>query len=361
MITPFRIDVPQAELDDLFDRLDRTRWPDELPDAGTDYGVPLERVRTLAEYWRTSYDWRAHEARMNAWPQFTTGIDGENVHFLHIRSADPQALPLILTHGWPGSVVEFLDVIGPLSEEFHVVVPSIPGFGFSGPTHSRGWDVERVARAWAVLMDRLGYDRYGAQGGDWGSGISRALGVVAPDNVVGIHVNYLPTPAPRTPGARDGLSEEDLSRLAQIEHYLAHQPGARVVQATHPQTVAYALTDSPVGQLAWIADRFDDWADPASAISADHIVSDVMHYWLNASAGSSARLHHESGTGFWPCGQPMGVVVFAHDITRSIRAFAEQSYRITHWSEFDRGGHFAAIEAPELFVQDVRTFFRGVR
>ena len=361
MIKPFRIDIPQADLDDLTDRLARTRWPDELPDAGWDYGISLDRVRELAEYWRTSYDWRKHEAELNQYPQFTTEIDGQNIHFLHVRSSHPDALPLILTHGWPGSIVEFLDVIGPLSEDFHLVIPSIPGFGFSGPTRERGWDVQRVARAWAELMSRLGYDRYGAQGGDWGSAISRALGAIAPEHVVGVHLNYLPTPPPATLDGEVDLSEQDLDRLAGIKRYLSQQPGFRVIQSTRPQTLAYALTDSPVGQLAWIAEVFTEWADPQSAISTDRLLTNVMLYWLTGTAGSSARLHRESRTGPLPCPVPIGVAVFAHDITLSVRALAERAYTITHWTEFDHGGHFAALEVPDLLAGDVRAFFWHLR
>src|SRR4051794_40446002 len=216
-IGPFRIEIPQADLDDLTDRLSRTRWPDELPDAGWDYGIPLGYVRELAEYWLTSYDWRGHEARLNEFPQFTTEIDGQNVHFLHVRSAEPAALPLIITHGWPGSIVEFMDVIGPLTDPaahggdpadaVHVVAPSIPGFGFSGPTHEPGWDVPRIARAWAELMRRLGYDRYGAQGGDWGAGISRQLGMVDPAHVIGVHLNTLNTYRPSDPAELAELND----------------------------------------------------------------------------------------------------------------------------------------------------------
>lgn len=360
MIEPFRIDIPQSDLDDLTDRLARTRWPDELPDAGSDYGIPLGRVKKLAEYWRTAYDWRKHEAELNDLPQYTAEIDGQNVHFLHVRSAAPDALPLIITHGWPGSIVEFLDVIGPLSEGFHLVIPSIPGFGFSGPTTERGWDVHRVARAWAELMRQLGYDRYGVQGGDWGSAISRALGAVAPDQVVGVHLNYLPTPPP--PDWEGDLSEEDLARLDRIRQFVAQRPGYQVLQATRPQTVAYVLADSPVAQLAWIADRFDEWIDPRSEISTDRLLTNVMLYWLTGTAGSSARLARESSFGGpLACPSPMGVAVFAHDITRSIRPFAERAYAITRWTEFDRGGHFAAMEVPDLFVGDVREFFRDLR
>jgi pimeloyl-ACP methyl ester carboxylesterase len=357
VIEPFRIDIPQADLDHLAERLARTRWPDELPGAGWDYGIPLARVQELAEYWHTVYDWRKWEAKLNSHPQFTTEIDGQRIHFLLVRSADPDALPLILTHGWPGSIVEFLDVIGPLSQEFHLVIPSIPGFGFSGPTSERGWDVHRVARAWAELMRRLGYDRYGAQGGDWGSGISRLLGAIAPEHVVGVHLTYLPTPPP--PDGEAGLSKQDIARVERIKQFLAQRPGYMTLQATRPQTLAYALTDSPAGQLAWIAEKFTEWTDPRSQISTDSLLTDVMLYWLTGSAGSSARLTRESAFGGpLPCPVPVGVAVFAHDITLAVRPLVERVYQVKQWSEFDRGGHFAAMEVPDLFVDDVRAFFR---
>ncbi|QFZ18160.1 epoxide hydrolase family protein [Saccharothrix syringae] len=356
MIEPFELDVPQADLDDLADRLARTRWPDELPGAGFDYGFPLARARALADHWLNHYDWRRHEAELNAFPQFTTHVDGQRVHFLHVRSPRPDALPLVLIHGWPGSVVEFLDVVGPLSRDFHVVVPSIPGFGLSGPTTERGWDVTRVARAFTELMTRLGYPRYGAQGGDWGSGIAQAMGAVAPDRVVGVHVNYLPTP----PVEGVELSGEDRRRLDRIEGYLRQRPGYQVLQGTRPQTVAYALTDSPAGQLAWIAEKFTEWTDPASAIPVDRVLTNVMLYWLTGTAGSSARLTRESGLAPKPaCPAPLGVAVFAHDIVLPVRPLAERTHRVEHWSEFDRGGHFAALEVPDLLVADIRAFFAG--
>ena len=293
MIKPFRIDIPQADLDDLTDRLSRTRWPNEVADAGSDYGFPLARLRELAEYWRTGYDWREHEAKLNELPHFTTEIDGQNIHFVHVRSPKPDALALILTHGWPGSFLEFLDMIEPLSRDFHLVIPSIPGFGFSGPTHERGWDIVRVARAWAELMRRLGYERYGAQGGDFGAGISIALGTVAPERVIGVHLNYLPTrPVPDVE-----VSEADEARLDKIRQLMANRPAYQALQALTPQTIGYALTDSPVGQLAWIAERFAQWTDPASPISDEQMLTNISLYWLTATAASSGRFHHEAPRG----------------------------------------------------------------
>jgi pimeloyl-ACP methyl ester carboxylesterase len=356
MIESFRIDIPQADLDDLTDRLSRTRWPNEVADAGWDYGFPLARLKELAEHWGTRYDWRAHEAELNELPHFTTEIDGQNIHFVHVRSAKPDALALILTHGWPGSFLEFLDVIEPLSRDFHLVIPSIPGYGFSGPTHEGGWDAVRIAGAWAELMDRLGYERYGAQGGDFGSGISLALGAVAPDKVVGVHVNYLPTPP--DPDAHLDLSATDEARLDKVRQLMANRPPFQALQALTPQTIGYALTDSPVGQLVWIAERFEQWTDPRSQITDDRMLTDISLYWLTATAASSARLHHDAPRGRpAPCPVPVGVAVFAHDITQSVRPLAERRYDIRHWSEFEHGGHFAAMEVPDLFARDVRDFF----
>jgi pimeloyl-ACP methyl ester carboxylesterase len=350
------IHVPQADLDDLHERLARTRWPSDAPGAG--YGFPLARLRELADHWQHGYDWRAQEAEFNEYPQFETEIDGQRVHFFHVRAQRPGALPLILTHGFPGSVAEFLDVIEPLRRDFHLVIPSIPGFGFSGPTHERGWDVHRVARAWAVLMARLGYDRYGAQGGDWGSAISRSLGAQDAGHVVGVHLSYLPMPAPEAGDAV--LSAGDRARAEHIRTYVANQPAFRTMQATTPQSVGYLLTDSPVAQLAWIAERFADWSDPHTPVSDDRLLTDVMLYWLTRTAGSAARLHKESSYGALPCPVPIGVAVFAHDIVRAIRPYAESAYDIVHWSEFDRGGHFAPLEVPDVFAADVRGFFSGL-
>jgi epoxide hydrolase len=374
-ISPYRIDIPQDALDDLRDRLGRTRWPDELPGVGWDLGVPLGYLKGLAEYWATTYDWRGQEATLNESAQFTTIIDGQNVHFLHVRSPEPEALPLLITHGWPGSIAEFLDIIGPLADPaahggdptdaFHVIAPSIPGFGFSGPTHETGWNTVRVARAWAELMRRLGYERYGAQGGDTGALVSPELGRIDPEHLAGIHVNNLLTfPS----GQLDDLSDADQGRLKLMQRWQNEMAGYASIQSTRPQTLAYALTDSPVGQLAWIVEKFKEWTDPAAglpedAVDRDHILTDVSIYWLTATAGSSARLYYE-GARSWgqpsePSAVPTGVAVFPMDIT--IRSIAESQHNIVHWTEFDRGGHFAAMEAPDLLVADVREFFRPLR
>ncbi|MEO7910452.1 MAG: epoxide hydrolase family protein, partial [Roseiflexaceae bacterium] len=275
-IQPFTINIPQADLDDLRDRLARTRWPDELPGVGWSYGVSLGYLKELAEYWRTSYDWRTWEARLNELPQFTTAIDGQNIHFLHVRSPEPNALPLILTHGWPGSVAEFLNITGPLSnprahggdpaDAFHLVIPSIPGFGFSGPTHATGWATNRIANAWAELMHRLGYQRYGAQGGDFGAMVAPALGRVTADHVIGVHVNaatvgfipYEEVP----PDQLVSFSDVEKARLERLGHFMSEGNGYFQIQASRPQTLAYGLNDSPTGQLAWIVDKFKEWTYP---------------------------------------------------------------------------------------------------
>ncbi|MCW3838884.1 epoxide hydrolase [Micromonospora yasonensis] len=377
-MTPFRIEIPQDSLDDLRHRLAHTRWPEELPGAGWEAGVPLDYLKDLADYWQTTYDWRAHEARLNEFPQFTTVIDGQKMHFLHVRSPEPDALPLILTHGWPGSVVEFMKIIGPLTDParyggdpadaFHVVAPSLPGFGFSSPLAASGWNTNRVAHAWAELMRRLGYHRYGAQGGDTGAIVSPELGRVDPVHVLGVHVNNLGTFPSGDPAELVGLTEADQARLALMTTWGRDMSGYAIVQSTRPQTISYALTDSPVGQLAWIVEKFKEWTDPSAglpedAVDRDLILTDVSVYWLTGTAGSAARIYYEDAR-TWGQAQPRssvptGVAVFPNDIT--IRPLAERDHNVVHWAEFDRGGHFAALEAPDLLVGDVREFFRHVR
>jgi epoxide hydrolase len=376
-LRPFSIQVPEAALEDLRTRLAHTRWPRESARTGWARGVPPDYLRELAEYWRTTYDWRRHEAAINTYPQFTTGIDGATIHFLHVRSPEPGALPLIVTHGWPGSIVELLDVLGPLTnprahggdpaDAFHVVAPSIPGFGFSDTGAEPGWDVRRIALAWSVLMERLGYIRYGAQGGDWGSRISWELGRVDPGRVAGVHVNML---VPNPPAPESPLGDAEVARLARTARFREELSGYMRLQATRPDTLAYALTDSPVGQLAWIVERFHDWTDcaelPEEAVDRDRMLTDVTLYWLTGTAGSSAQLYFEHDrSGSWgpppPTTTPTGVAVFGRDVVLPIRRTAEASNAIVHWSEFDRGGHFAAMEQPGVLVQDVRTFFRRLR
>ncbi|MEV8047069.1 epoxide hydrolase family protein [Streptomyces griseoluteus] len=384
-IRPFRIDIPESELADLRQRLDRTRWPDELPGVGWDYGVPRDYLRELAEYWRHTYDWRAAEARLNEWPQFMTTIDGADIHFAHIRSPEPDATPLIVTHGWPGSFAEFERIVGPLTDPrahggdpadaFHLVLPSIPGFGFSGPTREPGWEYRRTAAAFAELMDRLGYERYGAQGGDWGAAVSRELGRIRPENVIGVHLNLIPgagataeptgeelaalTPAERT---------RTLASWARMKEWRREQQGYADIQSTRPQTLSYALTDSPVGQLAWIAEKFKEWTDsvdrPEDAVGRDHLLTGVTLYWLTGTAGSSARIYYErahaehAGKSPEPSRTPTAFAAFPRENFIALRHLAERHDNIVRWTEFDRGGHFAAMEQPELLVGDVRSFFR---
>ncbi|MFD9426381.1 MULTISPECIES: epoxide hydrolase family protein [unclassified Streptomyces] len=381
---PFRIDIPQEQIDDLHARLGATRWPDELPGAGWDRGVPLEYLKGLAEYWRTSFDWRAAEAELNRYPQFIEEIDGAPVHFLHVVSPEPDATPLLLTHGWPGSVAEFLDVIGPLSDPrahggdpadaFHLVIPSIPGYGFSNPLPEKGWDTARIARAWAELMARLGYDHYIAQGGDAGAVISLELGRTDPDHVLGVHVNMLMTFPSGDPAEFEGLTERDQARLGKLSRFDAELSGYMKLQQTRPQTLAYALTDSPVGQLAWIAEKFLDWTGaeqlPEEAVDRDRLLTIVSIYWLTATAGSSAQYYYEGAEAVRaaaggavppPLTVPVGVAVFPDDIFVPIRRFADRDIpTLIHWTEFEHGGHFAALEKPAELAGDVRTFARSV-
>jgi epoxide hydrolase len=379
-ITPFRIDIPQEQLDDLHDRLGRTRWPVALPSDDWDAGVPTNWLPKLVDYWRTGYDWRAAEAGLNAFPQFTTVIDGQRIHFLHVRSPEPAAFPLILTHGWPGSVAEFLDLIGPLTEPgayggdpadaFHVVIPSLPGFGFSGPTADGGWDTDRIARTWAELMSRLGYERYGAQGGDIGASVSPQLGRVAPDRVAGVHVNGGATlpPLPLPDEELAALSELEHDRLRRIEAFQREEFGYIAIQATRPQTLAYGLTDSPVGQLAWIMDKFREWTYPRSVlpdeiIDRDRLLTNAMIYWLTGTAGSAAYVGYAQTAGWgvtYPnSGVPTAAIVFAHDV--AIRRYVEAANTITRWVDVDQGGHFAALEEPAMLTADIRDFFRDLR
>ena len=374
-IRPFRIDVSDADLEDLRDRLARTRWPDELPGVGWSYGVARDFVNEMTEHWRTSFDWRKQEAVLNEFPQFTTTIDGTNVHFLHVRSPEPNAMPLILTHGWPGSVAEFLDVIGPLTdpvshggdaaEAFDLVIPSIPGYGFSGPTNDTGWDSARVAKAWDTLMKRLRYERYGAHGGDAGALITRELGILKPEGLVGVHLLQIfafPSGDPEEMARMDDYEKEGMKNLENFEA----SSGYLKIQQTRPQTLAYGLTDSPAGQLAWNTELFAGFGgENAGNVDRDRFLTHVSIFWFTATAGSSAREYYEdakTGAGYRevPNETPTGVSVFPYDF-RSVRVFAERSNNIVHWSQFDRGGHFAASDAPDLLVEDLRTFFRRFR
>jgi epoxide hydrolase len=379
-IRPFRIAIPDADLADLRERLLDARLPDQIPGTGWDFGTDMAYLRQLIDYWVHEYDWRTHEARLNFFDQFTTTVEGENIHFIHARSPEPDALPLIITHGWPGSVVEFLGVIEPLrdprahggdpADAFHIVAPSLPGYAFSGPTIAAGWNVRRIAEAWASLMAALGYARYGAQGGDWGSFVSRHLADVDRDHVCGVHVNMWTGMPSGADGELDGLSEREHAHLARSADYMKTGSGYVAIQSTRPQTLAYGLNDSPAGLLSWIVEKFHAWTDNNGvvdeAVSRDALLTNVAVYWFTGTAGSSARLYYESITAGAvrpaPITEiPVGVGDYPHEIMAAPRRWVERENNIVHWNELPRGGHFAAMEEPDLFVDDVRSFFRKVR
>jgi epoxide hydrolase len=369
-LRPHHVEIAQADLDDLQARLERVRWPDELPGVDWQLGVPLDYVRELVERWRTGFDWRAHEARLNAHPQFTTTIDGQQVHFLHVRSPEPDALPLICTHGWPMSVFEYLDLIGPLSDPrahdadpgdaFHLVVPSLPGVAFSGPTTAPGWDTTRLARAWVELMARLGYERYGAHGNDAGSQISPEVGRHDPDRVVGVHVTQLFSFPSGDPAEFAGMSDEDMAAMKFLEQFTAGGGLAyNAYQSAQPQTLAYALQDSPAGWLAWVTQLFQRSVEP------DYILVNASAYWLTSTIGSSIRRYyaeaHTEERPTEPTSTPTGVAIFANDF-QSIRRFAERDHsNIVSWNRYGRGGHFSPHDAPDLLLADIRQFFRALR
>ena len=367
--------MPEADLEDLRDRLRRTRWPEAETVDDWSQGVPLAYQQELCRYWAEEYDWRATESRLNGFPQFRTEIDGLGIHFLHVRSPHEGALPLVLTHGWPGSVVEFLDVIGPLTDPtahggdaadaFHVVCPSLPGYGFSDRPAETGWGTDRIARAWAELMRRLGYDRYGAQGGDWGAMVTTGLGQVDADHVAGIHLN-MPVAGPATGGPE--LTADELAALATYDEHRKWGTGYSRQQSTRPQTLGYGLVDSPAGQCAWIVEKFWAWTDcdghPENALTRDQMLDDVMLYWLPGTAASSGRLYWESfrDRRLDPVHVPTGCSIFPKEIARLPRGWVEARFTdLRYWNELDKGGHFAALEQPALFVDEVRTFFRLVR
>ncbi|WIA55259.1 epoxide hydrolase [Sphingobium sp. WTD-1] len=374
-VRPFTLAVPQAELDDLHRRLDQTRWPERETATGWDQGVPTDRLRALVDYWRRGYDWRRCEAMLNGFGQFKTMIDGLDVHFLHIRSRHDGAMPLLLTHGWPGSVIEFHKVIGPLTDPpahggnpadaFHLVIPSLPGYGFSDKPAETGWGVERIAQAWAALMDRLGYDRYVAQGGDWGSSVTVTLGTQAPSGLIGVHLNMLSI---MPPDLGDQLDPDEQRAVAASRHFADVESAYARLQATRPQTIGYALADSPVGQAAWIYEKLRGWSDcdgePENIFSRDEMLDAIMLYWLTNSAASSARLYWESMGSFRPMkvDLPLGYTQFPREILAPPRRWAEQVFsQIIHWNSVEKGGHFAAFEQPALFVEELRTCFRRLR
>jgi pimeloyl-ACP methyl ester carboxylesterase len=375
-IRPFRLDVPEAELDDLRERLRRTRWPEAETVEDWSQGMPLAYLQELCRYWADDYDWRALEARLNGpLPQFRTEIDGLGIHFLHVRSQHDDALPLVLTHGWPGSVVEFLETIGPLvdpvahggdaADAFHVVCPSLPGYGFSDKPAQAGWGIDRIVAAWAELMRRLGYDRYGAQGGDWGAMVTTGLGLADADHVAGIHVNMV-VAGPATDGP--DLTGDELTALAAYSEHQKWGTGYSKQQSTRPQTLGYGLVDSPAAQAAWIIEKFWAWSDcdghPENAISRDRLLDNVMLYWLPGTGASSGRLYWESfrDPRLDPVHVPVGCSLFPEEIIRIPRSWAEGRFTdLRYWNVVDKGGHFAAFEQPARFVDEVRNFFRLVR
>ncbi|MDE0007639.1 MAG: epoxide hydrolase [Gammaproteobacteria bacterium] len=376
-IDPFEIQVPDSALLDLNERLARTRWPEAETVADWSQGIPLAYVQELCAYWRESYDWRVVEARINALPQFVTTIDGVDIHFLHVRSPEDDAKPLVLTHGWPGSIVEFLKVIGPLSnpvahggdaaDAFHLVIPTIPGYGFSGKPTKTGWGVQRVAHAWAELMARLGYTSYFAQGGDWGAGITVAIGLQDTEHCAGIHTN-MPTVGPDR-DTLDDLTEQEQDAIKAQQFYQDWDSGYSKQQSTRPQTLGYGLTDSPAGQAALIVEKFYLWTDcqghPENVLSRDELLDNVMMYWINACGASSARLYWESfgrGGGGGDITVPSGVSMFPKEIFRASKRWVERRFKdLRHYNTLDRGGHFAAFEQPELFVGELRASFRTMR
>jgi pimeloyl-ACP methyl ester carboxylesterase len=382
-VKPFRIEVSEADLRDLRQRLKQTRWPEPETVKDWSQGVPLAYLRELCSYWGEGYDWRATEARLNALPQFRTVIDGLGIHFLHIRSPHAEALPLVITHGWPGSIAEFLKVLGPLTDPtahggetadaFHVVCPSLPGYGFSDKPAQPGWGVERIAAAWTVLMDRLGYKRYGAQGSDWGTSVSACIGQQDAEHVAGIHLT--PPLAPPDPATFDDLTERERAALASLEHSAELDSGYSREHSTRPQTIGYALVDSPAALCAWIIEKFWAWTDCdgdlESVLTRDELLDNLMLYWLPHTGASSARLYWESirKVNEWISGRttdtvavPTGCSIFPKELQRPSRRWAEKRFLdIRYWNELDRGGHFAAFEQPKLFVDEVRSFFRLVR
>jgi len=375
-ITPFTLDIPEQTLADLRNRLAMTRWPDaETSSDSWSQGVPLARAKELVEYWQNSYDWRRCETKLNNFGQYKTSIDGVDIHFIHARSPHANALPLIITHGWPGSVIEFHKVIEPLidpvahggraEDAFHVIAPSLPGFGFSGKPVTSGWGVMRIAQTWIELMKRLGYERYVAQGGDWGSAVTLALGKIRPEPLAGIHINMVVA----FPDAGDELSEEEKLAMAAFEAYQRDESAYAMVQTTRPQTLGYGLADSPAGQAAWIYEKFQRWSDcngdPETVLSRDEILDNIMLYWLTNSAASSARLYWESfGSAFTQVklDLPVGCTVYPKELLTPSRRWVERIYHnLIHWSRQEVGGHFAAFEQPDIFVNELRDCFRGLR
>lgn len=378
-VRPFQIQVEDAVLRDLQERLARTRFPDQLQGAGWDYGVEAGYLRGLVEHWRTRYDWRAWERRLNQLDQYKTTIDGLEIHFIHQRSREKNALPLLIVHGWPGSFVEFYKIIGPLTDPvahggkaedaFHVVVPSLPGFGFSDRPREPGWSVSRMAGVLAQLMARLGYTRYGAQGGDWGANVARWLGTYDAEHVAGIHLNFLPAAPPTgVANPHEGVSQAEIERMEKRRKELEQHRAYGAIQGSRPQTLGYALNDSPAGLAAWLVDKFWAWSDHGGnlekSFTKDELLTNVMIYWVTQTPASAARIYYERQfhTGGRKAGRvPVGCALFPREINVPPRKWVEAQLHVVHWTEMPRGGHFAALEEPQLLVDDVRTFFRKVR
>jgi len=378
-VVPFKVHVPQAALEDLKKRLGDTRWPEKEPVTDWSQGVPLAKARALIAYWRDRYNWRRFEARANSFPHFRTRIDGLGIHFIHARSSHPNAIPIIFTHGWPGSFVEFLEVIGPLTaptrfggnadDAFHVVIPSLPGFAFSDKPSETGWDVERIAKAWVTLMQRLGYERWVAQGGDWGSGVTHALAHLRPPGLVAAHVNWPFVFPPKLPENPTPAEKRAFERAAWFQ---GEQSGYFREQATRPQTIGYAVADSAAGQALWIYEKFQAWTDnrgnPEDALSIDAMLDDISLYWFTNTAASSARMYWEntrSGRASLSAGRielPMAASIFPREIFTPPKAWAEALWpNLFYWNELDKGGHFAAFEQPKLFVGEMRKAFKSRR
>jgi len=378
----FEIRVSDAVLDDLRERLSRTRFPDQLDGAGWDYGTELGYLRELCNYWLEKFDWREVERRLNRFDQYKTDVDGLGIHFIHARSKEPGALPLILSHGWPGSIFLFSKVIEPLrnpvahggsaEDAFHVVCPSLPGYAFSDRPRRPGFDVRSVAETFIKLMEKLGYTRYGAQGGDWGSIITTWMGLLASDRLCGIHLNMVvagPPPGVENPG--EGLTPKEQQDVADLMAFQKDETGYQSIQGSKPQTLGYGLNDSPAGLAAWIVEKFRTWSDCDGDVerryTKDDLLTNVMIYWITQSITSSTRLYYESmhSGRFAPASDPItvptGAAIFPREIIRPPRKWAEAAFNITRWTEMPSGGHFAALEEPELLVEDIRAFYRDLR
>lgn len=381
-IIPFRIAVAEEVLVDLRERLARTRWPDQLPGIVREYGADLATLQDLCAYWLHHFDWRRAEAELNEWPQFTTVLNDTHVHFMHARSKHENAMPLCLTHGWPGSIAEFLKILSPLtdptafggkaSDAFHVVAPSMPGYGFSGPTTRTGFDIGEVAKTNMALMARLGYDHYGAQGGDWGAIATSHMGLIGADHLYGIHLNMVAVGPPDPANPLDGVEPDEMEGLGAMMHFQEQETGYQKIQQTKPQSLSYGMSDSPAGLAGWILEKFQTWTDNDgdvfAAVTRDELLTNIMIYWVTNTINSSMRLYYETlgkqssfRLGHGRVEIPVGAALFPTELYRPPLAWAKARFNITHWTKMEKGGHFAAMEQPEALVEDVRTFFRTVR